>query len=199
MVPVIKRCKKNHCVINVLEPICSSSKGFFRYSHLLDIIKLWEKIHVLEAVNSNKRKVLKKNKHDEAQSSNKKMVALVEDVEGRKWRPWEGVHSSTRVHGTNLPFPKKIILNSSVLKTLQKACFGRLPVQLNTTSVHNVYMSQFFHDVCTIIKHTKVVESICKSKPIKLYIDRNVQLGNGCFTNFYEGILITMYKTCYQQ
>lgn len=145
MVPVIKRCKKNHCVINVLEPICSSSKGFFRYSHLLDIIKLWEKIHVLEAVNSNKRKVLKKNEHDEAQSSNKKMVALVEDVKGCKWRPWEGVHSSTRVHGTNLPFPKKLILNSSVLKTLQKACFGRLPIQLNTTPIqYTMYICPSF-------------------------------------------------------
>lgn len=145
MVPVIKWCKKTHYVINVLEPICSSSKGFFRYSHLLDIIKLWEKIHVLEAVNSNKRKVLKKNEHDEAQSSNKKMVALVEDVKGCKWRPWEGVHSSTRVHGTNLPFPKKLILNSSVLKTLQKACFGRLPIQLNTTPIqYTMYICPSF-------------------------------------------------------
>ena len=29
-------------------------------SYLPDIVKLWKKIHVLEAVNGNKRKVLKK-------------------------------------------------------------------------------------------------------------------------------------------
>lgn len=65
MVLVIKRCKKNYCVINVLELICFSSKGFFRYFYLFDIIKFWEKIYVFEVVNSNKRKVLKKNEYDE--------------------------------------------------------------------------------------------------------------------------------------
>lgn len=43
--------------------------------------------------------------------------------------------SSLRMHSTNLPFPKKITLKSSVLKTLQKACFGRLPVGLDTTPI----------------------------------------------------------------
>ena len=49
----------------------------------------------------------------------------------KKKGPWEGVHSSTGMHGTNLPFPKKIILKSSA----ESMFLVDLPVRLDTTPI----------------------------------------------------------------
>ena len=79
----------------------------------------------------------------------------------------------------------------SVLKTLQKACLSRLHlhVQLDTTLIQ-----------CTMYKcpgfpwrmhKIQVNYDICRSKNVKMCIDHNFQLGNGCFISFFERILIT--------
>ena len=77
----------------------------------------------------------------------------------------------------------------SVLKTLQKACLSRLHLQLDTTPIQ-----------CTMYKcpgfpwrmhKNQVNYDICRSKNVKMCIDHNFQLGNGCFISFFERILIT--------
>ena len=77
----------------------------------------------------------------------------------------------------------------SVLKTLQKACLSRLHLQLDTTPIQ-----------CTMYKcpgfpwcmhKNQANYDICRSKNVKMCIDHNFQLGNGCFISFLERILIT--------